>query len=408
MASLPPPRRNDPCNCGSGKRYKDCHGALTPNPMLARAADLRQRGDYEGALRAVAEALRAAPGDPVAMNAQGQLRLDRLEIDAALQSFALALERAPQYTEAHYNMGFAYLLRGDYARGWPEHEWRTRGPGYTDYANHDFGMPRWRGEPLRGKRILVHAEQGNGDTLQFARFLKPLAEEGAEIDVFCQVPLQALMARMPGVKRAFSTLAERPTHDFHAPLLDVAAHYLPDIHAPHWLGPYVTPLPERLARAAPLFKDAKHPRVGLAWKGSALNPTDHLRSLSPDEAARLVAGDAQFFSLQLGAALPPAAAGRVTDLAAHIRDWDDTAAMLAHLDLVVAADTAVVHLAGAMGKPVWVLVPFAADWRWELEGETTRWYPSMRVFRQRAPRDWRPVIERVREAYSSSVATSGR
>lgn len=381
---------------------------MKPDPLLAHATALRMRGDYAAAKAAVAEALRAAPGDAVVWNAQGVLQLDLLEVEPAIESFTHALEKAPQYSEAHYNRAFARLLSGDYAQGWPEYEWRTRVPGYTDYAHHPFGMPRWRGEPLAGRRILVHAEQGNGDTLQFARFLAPLAAEAAEVDVFCQAPLEPLMGRMPGVSRAISTLAERPTHDFHAPLLDVAARYLPDPAAPHWLGAYVTPLPERVERVADAFAGVARPRVGIAWKGSALNPTDRLRSLPPELAARLVTRDAAFFSLQMGAAPLPLARESVVDLAPRIRDWDDTAAIMSHLDLVVAADTAVVHLAGAMGKPVWALVPFSADWRWELEGEKTRWYPSMRLFRQRTPGDWGAVLDRVAQAYSSSLATSGR
>jgi hypothetical protein len=407
MAS-PPPRRLDPCSCGSGRRYRDCHGAVKADPLLARATELRLRGDHQGAKAAVEQALAAAPDDAVAWNAQGVLRLDLLEVGPAIESFARALERAPQYSEAHYNRAFANLLRGDYAQGWPEYEWRTRVPGYTDYAHHPFGIPRWRGEPLRSRRILVHAEQGNGDTLQFARFLAPLAAEGAQVDVFCQAPLESLLARVPGVNRTFSNLAERPAHDFHAPLLDIAARYLPHFSAPHWLGPYLQPLSDRVARVADAFDGVCHPRVGIAWKGSGLNPTDHLRSLTPELAAHLVTGDAQFFSLQLGAAPLALGKGKLTDLAPRIHDWEDTAAIMSHLDLVVAVDTAVVHLAGAMGKPVWVLVPFSADWRWELEGEKTRWYPSMRLFRQRSRGDWGPVLKRVAGAYSSSLATSGK
>jgi SEC-C motif-containing protein/glycosyl transferase family 9 (putative heptosyltransferase)/tetratricopeptide repeat protein len=408
VASAPPPRRLEPCNCGSGRRYKDCHGAVKPDPLLARATTLREAGDYAAAQLAVEEALHAAPGDAVAWNAQGVLRLDLLDAANAIRSFDEALERAPQYCDAHYNRAIAHLLLGDYAQGWPEYEWRTRVPGYTDYAHYPFGMPRWKGEPLRSRRILVHAEQGNGDTIQFARFLALLAAEGAQVDVFCQAPLASLMERVPGVNRAFSNLDQRPTHDFHAPLLDIAAHYLPDVGAPHWHGPYVTPLPERVQRFAREFETVRRPRIGIAWQGSALNTADRLRSVAPEAAAALVTGDAAFFSLQVGAPPLALAPGSITDLAPLIHDWEDTAALMSHLDLVVAVDSAIVHLAGAMGKPVWVLVRFNADWRWELEGEKTRWYPSMRIFRQRTPGDWRPVLERVRAAYISSVATSGR
>lgn len=361
-----PPRRLDPCPCGSGRRYRDCHGALASGVVSPEAAALSDRG----------------------LQLQAQMR-----IDEAIDSFERALALAPAFAEAHFNLALALLLRGDYARGWAEYEWRTRVRGYADYANYAFGMPRWHGEPLAGREILVHAEQGHGDTIQFSRFVQRYAGQGAQVDVFCHAPLVSLLARVPGVRRAMANLAERPRHDFHAPVIDLAAQCLPAPDAVHWTGPYLAPLPERVAEFAPVLERAPRPRIGIAWKGSPRHANDRNRSLQPDDAAALMSGAATFVNLQVEAQ-PLAASARHIDLGARIRDWDDTAAILHFLDAIVTVDTALAHLAGAMGKPVTTLLPFSPDWRWGVSGERTRWYPTMRLLRQEVAGNWGSVIRR--------------
>jgi hypothetical protein len=363
--STPPPRRIDPCTCGSGRRYKDCHGSLR-------------------------QASGGAAGEAAGLNRRGHERHDAGNFDAALADFEAAIAADPMLAHAHYNRGVILLMRADYARAWPEYEWRTRMPGYADYANFAFGMPRWRGEPLAGRSILVHAEQGHGDTIQFARFIAPLAAAGATVDVFCHEPLVTLIARVPGVRHAFGRLRERPTHDYHAPMLDVAASQLRGIDSPHWFGPYVHALPEREERFSSLLRERLHPVVGIAWKGSARHANDRNRSLSREAAAALLAAGRTRVNLQLGE--EPLDASMI-DAASGVTDWDDTAAVIAHLDHVITVDTAVAHLAGAMGKPVTVLLPFVPDWRWRESGETTPWYPSMRLLRQVRPGDWRDTLQ---------------
>lgn len=390
-------RRLDPCPCGSGRRFKDCHGSLVPAPVLAQAIGLRERGETRAARECLAPALREAMPLPDAWNLEGLLAQDERDLAAAKAAFRRAIELAPAFPEAHFNLGLALLLEGDYANGWAEYAWRTKRPGYADYANHPFGMPRWQGEPLAGRNLLVHAEQGQGDTIQFSRFLATLAEEGATIDVFCQAPLLSLMERMPGVRQAFTTLAERPRHDFHAPILDAGALRLRSPAEAHWRGPYVRPLPARVERWSERLAPLARPRVGVAWRGSSRHANDRNRSLSPPLAKVLLEGPAGFVNLQVEAPLPDVSRP-VLDAAPLIADWEDTAAIVSQLDLVVTVDTALAHLAGAMGVPVWTLLPFSPDWRWGLEGDTTPWYPSMRLFRQEAPGAWMPVLDRVIEA----------
>ncbi len=399
-------RRLDPCPCGSARRYKDCHGRLAPVPELARALALRTAGASREARAALEPLFAAAPPEPEAWNLAGLIAQDELDLARAKASFRRAIELAPAFPEAHFNLGLALLLEGDYVQGWAEFEWRTRRPGYRDYANHRFGMPRWQGEPLAGRTLLVHAEQGQGDTIQFARFIEGYAEQGATVDLFCHPPLVSLMARVPGVRHATDRLDERPRHDFHAPILDLGVRRLLAPGAAHWRHAYLAPLPERAARWAPEIRAVPRPRVGIAWKGSALHANDANRSLTPALAARLLAAPAGYVNLQTDHGVLDAGERVALDAGPRIADWDDTAAILAELDLVVTVDTAVAHLAGAMGKPVWTLVPFSPDWRWGLGREDTAWYPSMRLYRQERRGEWGPVMERI-AAELGALARSG-
>jgi hypothetical protein len=341
---------------------------------------------------------------PDVLNLDGLLAQDDLDLAGAKSRFRRAIELAPDLPEAHFNLALALLLEGDYEGGWAEYEWRTRRPGYKDYANYPFGMARWRGEPLAGRRILVHAEQGQGDTIQFARFLEWYAQEGATIDVFCQPPLVSLMGRVRGVRRAVSDLVERPTHDFHAPIIDMGARRLNSRQAQHWRGAYLSPLRERTARWSPEIDSLPRPRTGLVWKGSELHANDHNRSLPPELAARLALGSAGMVSLQMAQGTTRPHIPVALDLGTRIADWEDTTAIVDRLDLVITVDTAVAHLAGALGKTVWTILPYSPDWRWGIRGETTAWYPSMRLFRQTRPGDWELVIDRVRAALASWAA----
>ena len=388
------PRRLDPCPCGSGRRYKDCHGGLSHESALARMLDERRRGHRAAARAILQPLLDAMPDLPSAWNNDGLLRMDEGDREGAKRSLRRAIELSPDLAVAHFNLGTLLLLEGDYAAGWAEYAWRTRVPGYADYANHPFGIPRWQGEALAGRSILVHGEQGFGDTLQFARFIPRLAGEGATVDVFCQPSLVRLMEGIRGVRRATANLVERPTQDFHAPIVDLGAHYLPSAGAPRWDSPYIAAAPDLAKRHAAAMEGVPPPRVGYVWKGSVKHPGDQYRSLTRPQAALLTAGS-RGVDLQFDDAEPLSALLHKPALPA---DWAETAALVSGLDLLVTVDTAMAHLAGAMGKEVWILLPFAPDWRWGTSGAGTPWYPSMRLFRQPATDDWDSVIRTVREA----------
>jgi hypothetical protein len=388
------PRRLDPCPCGSGRRYKDCHGALSFESALARVLDERRQGRRAAARQILQPLLHATPDLASGWNTDGLLRMDEGDHAGAKRSFRRAIELAPELAAAHVNLGTMLLLEGDYAAGWSEYAWRTRVPDYADYANYPFGMPRWQGEPLTGRSILIHGEQGFGDTIQFARFIPRLAAAGATVDVFCQPSLVRLLGAIRGVRRCTGELAERPTQDFHAPIMDLGVHYLRSAQAPRWDGPYIATAADFRSPHVASLEAIAPPRVGYVWKGSVKHSGDQYRSLTRAQAELLTAGsrgaDLQFDTDE---PLSPA-----LHKLAQPSDWAEAAALVSRLDLLVTVDTAIAHLAGAMGKEVWVLVPFAPDWRWGESGDATPWYPSMRLFRQPAIDDWNSAIHAVRRA----------
>ena len=389
MKADPLTRRLGPCPCGSGKRYRDCHGALRPKQDphgLAELYEMSARGQREEALARIEDKLRATPDAADLFNGRGLLRVEAMDLDGARADFEAAIALAPEFIGAHSNRAHLLLMRGDYARGWPEYEWRTK----DSPANYPFKAPRWRGEPLAGRRVLVHAEQGHGDCIHFARFLAPLAAQGAVFDVFCHPSLVSLLARVAGVRATSHHFPDLGEHDFHAPLIDLAIPQLPDASAPHWFGPYISPLPGRVERFAPMLSGAARPFVGIAWKGNPSHDNDRNRSLTREVARQLVAPGMTSVNLQLGEA---PLHGSMLDAARDFADFEDTAAVISMLDHVISVDTAVAHLAGAMGKPVTLLVAFTPDWRWRDRGETTPWYPSMRLARQARAGDWSGPLE---------------
>jgi hypothetical protein len=251
---------------------------------------------------------------------------------------------------------------------------------------------------------LLHAEQGYGDTVQFIRYLPQVADRGGRIIIECQAALQRLIQTMAGECSVVPAGQPLPTFDVHCPLMSLPRHFettlqniprqIPYLHADTaMVGKWL----EKLAQ------DSSSLKVGLAWAGSKTNENDRSRSMPLSSFAALAqAPDVQFYSLQKGEpaaqANDPPAGLKLIDWTSEIVDFADTAALIANLDLVISVDTAVVHLAGAMGKPVWTLLPFAPDWRWMLERDDSPWYPTMRLFRQPSIGDWDSVVRTVAQA----------
>ena len=364
----------------------------------------------EDAVRAGQEAVRLNGVNPQFLLNLALALTDVDQRDQAVVYLLRAIGHAPADAAAHLALGQILLARGEFAAGWIEYEWRNE----TEAAKGT--LPRmtsaaWNGMRLPG-RILLVGDQGYGDTIQFARYIPMVAGRCNEVIVGCSPELAPLLAQVPGVTSCLFRWDEIPGHAAHARLsslpylFQTQASAIPS--APAYLS---APSGRRKAWAERLEQalGSVQPRIGVAWSGRPTHPNDRRRSLRLARLQPLFeAPDASFVSLQKP--LPAADADdlarnpAILDLAEEMTDFGETAAIVENLDLVITIDTAIGHLAGALGKAVWVMLPTPADWRWMLEGDTTAWYPSMRLFRQPAPGAWDEVVASVAEALGDFVA----
>ncbi len=362
---------------------------------------LLRQGRGAEAARALAEADRLAPGAPAVHNdlAVAHLLMNQPAPAIAWCDAVLAVD--PGHANARYNRGLARLKAGDFG-GWADHEarWGTTVLAPTARA---WPVPLWTGEPIAGRTVLLHAEQGFGDTLQFCRYASLVAARGARVLMEVPGPLVTLLGSLTGPAAVIASGAPLrdpgaplPAFDLHCPLMSLpwaCGTTLDTIPAP---VPYLAPDPQRAAAWAERLAPLPRPRVGLVWAGAGrphdplAAATDRRRSLPPEALGPLldVPGIA-WASLQKDAT---PADPRILDLSRDLTDFAETAAVIANLDRVIGVDTAVIHLAGAMGKPVWVLSRYDACWRWMLDRDDSPWYPTLRLFRQPAPGDWAPAI----------------
>ncbi|MFZ1014419.1 MAG: tetratricopeptide repeat-containing glycosyltransferase family protein [Terracidiphilus sp.] len=307
-----------------------------------------------------------------------------------------ALAMDPGNVDTLWNLGLLDLLEGNYAAGWPNYEMRHRRPTHGLRA---FPEPQWKGEPLQGKRILLHAEQGLGDTLQFLRYVSRVIAAGGQTILDVPGTIQRLATAIPGVAEVVATGETIPPFDVQCPLMSLPLAFQTSLDSIPGAVPYLS-IPEDAKRAAIRRPwPAQGLRVGLVWGATPRFFEDSDRSIPLAFFEPVLATQgAHFFSLQMG----PSAdqldklQAPLTDLREAIGDFADTAALVAHLDLVITVDTSVAHVAGGLGKPTWVLLPFSPDWRWLIDREDSPWYPTARLFRQPRPRDWESVMKRVR------------
>ncbi len=368
------------------------------NRGLALAAVLR---DHD-AVTAFRRALELAPNHAGAWNNLGLVLQATGDVGGAVNAFRRSLELAQDSPQAHWNLALALLLLGEYGEGFREYEWRLHTPELAPFLRTQGG-PRWDGSDPAGKTLLLTSEQGLGDTLQNIRFATVLASRGAQVVVAVQAALAPLVATVSGVATAIAVDDPLPRFDAHVSLMSLPGllHAGPDaIFAPRR---YLTPDPLRLLEAQQAVEDSAPDalRVGLVWSGAAngYNPRRAcpLHRLGP----LLEIAGVRCFSLQReGEALAAGDAPFAAQLVAlpMRNDFAGTAALVDALDLVISVDTSMAHLAGALGKPVWILLPFAPDWRWRLNREDSLWYPTARLFRQRAIGDWTAPLQAVEAA----------
>lgn len=388
--------------------------ALTSTPDYADAYlnmgnALRELGRSDAAAVSFQKAIVLERDMFEAHNNLGNVLMDLDRFKAAALSYTKAIALNPENPGAHKNLGIISLLFGDFETGWPEYSWR-RLEDDTALDVRNYKPPFWNGEDLDGKTIFIYPEQGLGDTLQFVRYLAMLRRRGARVAFDIPLPMARLMWDMDGIDVSLKDGDTLPPFDCHIPLLEL----------PRLFGTTLDTIPAAEAylyadkalveawgeRLGP--KDAL--RVGLVWGGNPGHLNDRNRSIEPELFRSLVEmPGVEAFSLLVGR---DGEAGRVfgdavTDLAPHLGDFADTAAAIAHMDLVISVDTAVAHLAGALGTTVWTLLPFNPDWRWMLDRDDSPWYPSMRLFRQEERSHWDGVIERVAAELGARVRGTG-
>ena len=320
--------------------------------------------------------------------------------EAALECYRQAQTLKPDYAEAHWNEALIQLARGDLAAGWRKYEWRWRLPGMVPRG---FPQPAWRGEDGRDRTILIHAEQGFGDTLQFIRYARLARERVGMVIVECQPSLTSLLERTPGIDRLVARGEPLPAFDYQVPMLSMPGILGTTIDNIPADIPYLRPSPDRVTAWHARMAGIGELKVGLVWRGNPGNSQDRARSLSAAAFAGLPANPGiRCFILQQDASQAEIDAlsqhGAVTDCGPDLTDWGETAALISELDLVVTVDTAVAHLAGALGKPVWILLTHIPHWCWLTDREDSPWYPTARLFRQPETGAWEPVQMRVRGA----------
>lgn len=378
-----------------------------------RGLALRELGRAREALADADRALALEPGRVDALDARGIALADLGRHDDALASFERALAAAPGRAASHVNASYCLLALGDYARGWPEHEWRWRDE-QMHADRRAFAAPQWTGEQdPAGRTVLLHAEQGHGDSIQFCRYAPRLAARGARVVLEAPAALAPLLGTLDGVAQLVVAGDPLPPFDLHCPLMSLPLAFrttLADVPA---AAPYLAADPARVRRWRDRVARPGRPRIGIAWSGRAAQRNDMHRSMPLETLAPLFALDADFVILQkdLRDRDRPAIAAhpRLVDASAEIEDFADVAALVAEVDLVISVCTSVAHVAGALGKPLWVLLSVAADWRWLRDRDDSPWYPTATLFRQTALGDWDGVVARVAKALEARLgaATDG-
>ena len=386
---------------------------LAVHPQSAEARNnrgvaLAALGRHDEAIAEYLRTVQAAPGHVEALHNLGAslAALDRHDDAIAAYTRALALDAS--HVRARWNRALSLLAVGRWDEGFAQYEAR-HALGDARWAPRAVAGTPWTGcEPLAGRTVLLLAEQGFGDVLMFCRFARALHERGARVILEAPVELAPLLASLPWLDRVIAKGEPLPSFDFYCPLASLPAHLHARLES---LPPQDPPLrapPQWEERWRARLAGLGRPRIGIAWSGGLAADSADPRAIPLAQWAALRSLPATFVSLQKRVDDTDAAlldtAPRVHHFAHAVEDFRDTAALIAQVDLVISVDTAVAHLAGAMGRPAWILLPFAADWRWLLDRTDSPWYPSARLFRQARPGDWQGVMARVRDELARFAA----
>ena len=385
--------------------------ALALQPDFAEALNnrgnaLRNLNRPEQALQSFDRALALQPDFAEALNNRGFALRNLKRHQQALENFHRAQAVKADYADAHWNEGLCRLLIGDFAVGWEKYEWRWKKEPQI-HSLRNFKQPLWLGkEDLNNKTILLHSEQGLGDTLQFCRYAGQVAALGAKVILEVQPSLKLLLNALEGVATVLSQGENLPYFDCHCPLLSLPLALKTELNT-RAKSSYLTADPDKITKwQAKLATNKK--KVGLVWRGNPAHKNDHNRSIPLAAFKALIDDKADYFCLQYELAADDKAILEKTSnirlFEDDINDFSDTAALVELMDLVITVDTSMAHLAGALGKAVWILLPFDPDWRWLLDRSDSPWYPSAKLFRQPNINDWETVILDVKTALTAYAA----
>lgn len=398
------------------KRYDEAlasyDNALTIKPKYAeawsnRGSVLQALKRYDEALANYDNALTIKPDFAEAWSNRGIVLHALKRHDEALASYDRALTAMPDYPDAHFNLSLTQLSMGDFERGWQGYEWRWKLDN-CPYGPRDFSRPSWDGtEDIAGMVILLHAEQGLGDTIQFARYAKLVAKKGATVLLQVQPSLKTLMGQMEGVSQTLAFDDPLPEFDFHCTLMSLPLAFATCLETVPCEIPYLfveprkrTEWESRLGRNVAL-------RIGLAWSGKASLDNGPSRSVPLALLIDAMPAGVELYSLQKDVhPADQAVIDRRPDITHFGENFVETAALAMHMDLVISVDTAIAHLAGALGRPIWILLPYSADWRWLKAGEESPWYPTARLFRQPTIDDWDSVMDLVKKDLAKRVVSN--
>jgi tetratricopeptide (TPR) repeat protein len=383
-----------------------CRQALRLNPAMAGAHNnlgmaLKGLDQIDEAIASYQEAIRLSPGLADAHYNLGNALKALNRLDEALACYERAVQLNPRHANAHFHRSLVWLVRGNFEQGWPAYEWRWQCPGGPLRR---FAQPLWDGSPLGGRTILLHAEQGLGDTLQFIRYVPYVRERGGRVLVECQAPLLGVVSRVGGIDGVAAQGAALPAFDVQASFLSLPGIFRANLATMPAAVPYLTADPDAVEKWRQELNAVSGVKVGIVWQGSRRHREDRSRSVQVFQFAPLaqVAG-VRLVSLQTGRGSEQVKGASyqfpLVDLGSRFdpASLGDVAAVVYNLDLVVTVDTAVAHLAGGMGVRVWVALPFAPDFRWLLGREDSPWYPTMRLFRQSERGNWNQVFRRIAE-----------
>jgi tetratricopeptide (TPR) repeat protein len=388
-----------------------CDTAIALQPGLAdnyvqRGNALRELSRTEDALASHDNAIRLTPDHALAHSNRGNVLVDLNRHADALTSYDRAIGLKPDYAEAQLNQAQAHLLMGNLEQGFRQYEWRRKTGKQA--RHHGYSKPLWLGgNDIRGKTLFLYWEQGHGDTIQFCRYAKLAEARGAKIVMSVQENLRGLLQQLGGGIEIIGPAEKPEQFDYHCPLLSLPLAFGTSLKTVPAETPYLAADSVLRAQWEERLNRNGKPNIGLAWSGMALHKDDHNRSIPLAKCLPMLTEKANWTNLQLDVRdndRDALNAGPIKDFGPELGDFRLTAALVDHMDLIVTVDTALAHLAGAMGKRVWLLLSFSADWRWMLERDDTPWYPSIRLFRQRKIGDWDEVIQRMGKALQVFLA----